>query len=586
MPSLQPISGNLGISRARHLLRRLTFGPTKLQVQQFAGLPVQTALNQLLSNWTIPPSPKALPDAWEQNPPADGAFVDKKPLPTEKDFALTNYFKWWWLGRMTTDPTAQEKMVFFLHTVITNKNEVGGGSRAMYWQNALFRQYLFNDFTDQNPKFNRYKQFVKKVCVDSSMLAFLDGRLNVAGRPNENFARELLELFTIGKGQTGTAAGDYGNYTEKDIKEAAKALTGWDFNGDFELTTTLDPDTNLPTGKVKGDGKIAYEHDNTVKMLTATFASTRFPIPNITPDPLLLAADKNGQKTIPTPASAADEVSQLIDIVYEKEQAARYFCRKLVRFFVYWNITDVIENQIVAPLAATFMTSGYRIRPVLEQLCSSEFFFEADAGNTDDKFGALIKSPLELTLGTLRYFETTFAPLNSKELYSQMSAIEGAMFGMGLDFLNPYDVAGYEPYHQAPVYNRNWITTNTLANRYNFVRELIKDKNQWNFDIFAWANNDPDLAAVATNATVIDGKEYALDFVKYVVGQFLPLSQLSTEITQKRMNYFARYHLDTYTFADWKNYWNQRTGTGKPYVTDMLRLLVNAVLQSPEYQLF
>jgi uncharacterized protein (DUF1800 family) len=586
MPSLQPIAGALGVNRAKHLLRRLTYGTTKQQVNQYAGLSVQTALAQLLGNWIIPAHPLALPDAWEENPPAGGAWVDKKTESTEKDFVLTNYFKWWWLGRMATDATAQEKLVFFLHTVITNKNEVGGGSRAMYWQNALFRQYLYNDFTNQNPKFNRYTQFIKKVCVDSSMLAFLDGRLNVAGRPNENFARELLELFTIGKGKTGNAAGDYGNYTETDIKEAAKALTGWDFNGDFHLATSLDPDTNLPTGKVKGNDKTASEHDNTVKTLTSAFVSTQFPSPKIIPNPTLMAAGSNGQPTVATPASAADEISQLVDIIYAKEQAARYFCRKLVRFFVYWNITDQIENDIIAPLAATFMASGYRIRPVLEQLCSSSFFFDADTGNTDDKFGAIVKSPLEVTLGTLRYFETSFAPLNSETLYKQMSSIESNMYGMGLDFLNPYDVAGYEPYHQAPFYNRNWITTNTLAIRYKFIRDFVKFENDWGFDVFAWATNDADLVAVATNSTIIDGMPYAFDLVKYVVGQFLPLPELTTEITQKRMNYFAKYHLGSYTFADWQTYWNQRNGVGKPYVTEMLLLLLNAVLQSPEYQLF
>jgi uncharacterized protein (DUF1800 family) len=594
MPTLTPISGSLGAIRAKHLLRRLTYGPTKEQVETFAGLDVNTALNQLFNNWTLPEPPIALLDAWERNPPAGGKWVDQKPqeesVGKEKGFKFMEYFRKWWLGRMYFDNSALEKATFFLHTVITTKDEVGGGPRAIFWQNQFFRQYLINDFSDINPKFNRYKVFIKKMCIDNSMLAFLDGRLNVKGRPNENFGREMLELFTIGKGES-KAPRDYTNYTEDDIVAAAKVLTGWDTNDKFYDPTTYDVDTLMPVGKVKGytnsqSTLIGTQHDNDPKTFTAKFGGT-----TVQPSPTLLSG------LDATYASMDDEIVQMIDMVYAASprgdgipEAARYFCRRLYRYYVHWNVTDEIENTVIAELADTFAKSGFRVRTVFEKLFTSDFFYQFQPTLDDDKYGSIIKSPMEVMLGIMRYFEIKIDPLNTPAFYSQFGTIDGVLGTMGLDFMNPYDVAGYEPYHQSPYFNRNWITTNTLANRYAFVRDLLESGSKplgFFVDSVAWARSAKSgiTNAIATTKTVApNGKTYMLDLVRHVAGELLAFTRPEVDmvLTLERLAYFGEVHLGGLDADNWIFNWNNNT----PEVKPRLDLLMNAILQSPEFQLF
>jgi uncharacterized protein (DUF1800 family) len=572
MSGLTPINGALGTVRAKHLLKRLTFGPTATQITQFAAMDCPSALHALFNNW-IAPAPPSTPEGkiWVNTPPSED----------EEDGDYEQYFKLWWLGQMYQGKHSLEKLVFFLHTVITTKQSTVGSSRALYFQNALFRTYLLNDFSNTNVNFNRYPQFIKKICVDNAMLKFLDGQLNEIGRPNENFARELMELFSLGKGPT-IAPGNYTNFSEMDIKQAAKVLTGWETDPTF---ATKDPDTLLPIGKPKLSGSVANRHDNTVKTFTSALGS---PAPSVTPKTALLTP-----KGEATAESCQDELNQFIDLIYAKKEAAQHFCRKLYRFFVYYDITPAIESEIIEPLAATFISSGFRIRTVLEQLCQSEHFFEAVANDTDDnKYGAIIKSPLEITLGTLRYFNISLAVTDTAKFYMQLDTLLKAIEQMGLPLLEPYDVAGYEPYHQAPDYNRNWITTPTLANRYNFIRNLLKDDNGWGFwlDTLAWAEKPESgiTDAMAITATTANGMDYALDLVTHVVSLLLPLPVLDDEITQARMHYFAEFHLGGLPFAGWKNNWVGRNSdpVKKDDTRSRLNNLLNALMQSPEYQLF
>jgi uncharacterized protein (DUF1800 family) len=599
MPALDPITGNLGENRAKHLLRRLTFGYSKADVNTFQGININTALNQLLS-FTMPTPPRSFTGADWTNPA-------NKPQANEEDFKQEEAFRIWWLGKMYEDNTAFEKLTFFLHTIITTKRGVVGNSRFLYYQNQLFRRYLFNDFTNTNPNFNRYHQLILKASLDNSMLIFLDGRTNEKGLPNENFARELLELFTLGKGET-RGAGDYTNYTENDIREAAKALTGWKTDDFFNPasninTATIDPDTGLPTGVVRVNqfGE-AFLHDNTIKQVLGV---------NIIPNPALLTP--TGQ---PTAASALDEVVQLINAIFNKRDtdnislAAKYFVRRLYRFFVHHEITPAVETNIIVPLAFQMQSEGFRISGVMRRLFASEHFFEfgtsSNNGQFDDKFGAMIKSPLEVTLGLMRYFRSMLASQipthdsNYAGFYEKMSMMTGVLMEMGLDFLEPYDVAGYEPYHQAPNYQRNWITTNNLANRYKFVRDLFEGNLGFGVDVYAWAKNTALSGitnTIATTPTVVGGISVAKDLARHVAREFLPLYQENSEITEKRMNYFAFYHIRDIAgvnpndpdarFNAWVFGWN----SANPAIIESnargpLKALLGAILQSPEYQLF
>ena len=574
--ALSSISGLLGQDRAKHLLGRLTFGANQQQVKAFAEMNIQQALDALLSNLKMPVHPQ-YPEDPKGKLPSNYEWVTRVQGEGEPDGYLSRSLMAWWLGQMFFNNTALEKLVFFLHTIITTKRESGGNSRDLYWQNFLFRQYLINDLSDSNPDFNRYTHLIRKMMVDNSMLHFLDGRLNVKGRPNENFAREMFELFTIGKGES-QGPGNYTNYTEEDIKSAARVLTGWNaVNWREAEAFTPDPETGLPSGKPRINPKtgLPSNHDNLPKTFSAAFGGhTIQPIS----DP-------------PTVESMEDELHQLVNMIYGQEQAARFLCRRLYRFFVHWRITEEVEEKIVGALAQTFINNNFRLRPVLEELFSSQHFFEPGSGAAGKTFGSLIKSPLELMIGTLKFFRADVAPINTQRNNEQMLNVLGMMEEMGLNLMNPYDVAGYEAYHQAPGYNRNWITTNTLAKRYAFINGLMNGWWDFGIDLLEWANSPESeiTDAIATKEVVVGGKPFALELIQHITRQLLPYAAYEDAITSERYVYFATYHLGGLEFSNWVFNWNNRNNGNASIKADAsarLRNIFNALMQSPEYQLF
>src|SRR5690606_6941155 len=120
--------------------------------------------------------------------------------------------------------------------------------------------------------------------------------------------------------------------------------------------------------------------------------------------------------------------------------------------------------------------SGYKLQPVVENLLCSEHFYDSNNGGfVDDNFGGIIKSPIDLVVGTLRTFSFELPSMNTDAtgFYERTGVMLGSIEELGMNFYEPFDVAGYEAYHQFPIYHRSWITPNTLARRYNFIRELF-----------------------------------------------------------------------------------------------------------------
>ncbi|NJN25294.1 MAG: DUF1800 domain-containing protein [Cyclobacteriaceae bacterium] len=399
----------------------------------------------------------------------------------------------------------------------------------------------------------------KKICYDNAMLIHLDGRLNDVGRPNENFAREYFELFTIGKGDQ-ISDDDYSNYTEQDIIESSKVLSGYNTDPDY---SNIDPDTGVAMGVIRGTGNVASNHDASIKQFSPHFQNT-------TIQPIELIGDKASKE------AALDELDQLVNMIFMQEATARYICRRLYRYFVYYDITPEIENDIIRPLAQTFMGAEYELLPVLEQLLSSQHFFDADNGTeTDDNRGGIIKSPLEVVLGAFRFFNVSL-PDQQSDLSRFYAVYQDLLFNkiqnQGLDFYEPYDVAGYEAYYQEPAYNRNWITVNNLARRYQISTNLLlgeKDENDvllYKLDILDYCRDEGiDLNSPQAIVTF---------FVEYL---------LPEAITTERFDYFKSTLLIDVDEADWV----ATIIDGEDFqVVFHLENLINTMMQSPEYQLF
>ncbi|MEO1654119.1 MAG: DUF1800 family protein, partial [Bacteroidota bacterium] len=515
---LTPLNGTLGKKRAAHLLRRATFGPTKAQIDEFANLTAQAAVQRLFAAQAEP------------NPPIDpetgATWVDPLMIDTSgDDGAREELFKRWWLGQMLAPgASAREKIVFFLHTHFTTIQTAVESSHALYFQNALFRQFAFDGAV---PEFD-FKTLSKKICLDNAMIKFLDGDLNVKGSVNENFAREFLELYTIGRGREGLPLpqenlelGDYFYFTEQDVRAGAFVLSGYNIDRDF---ATIDPDTGLPRGVIKG-GLIASQHEEGAKQFSARFGNQV-----IQPDPALL---DNGQDT---EASVLDELDQLVDMIYAQPETLRHICRRIYRFFVYHNITDAINNDIITAMATELTNNGFKLQTLLETLFSSQHFYDtANADLEDDNFGAIIKSPLDLAVGLLRFFEVPIPDnqIDVDNFYGLMGSILSSMQDQGMNLYEPFEVAGYAAYHQFPEFNRNWISTNALTQRYQLIRETITTEGMMEpgtigVDILAFAKqNIPDNIALDPDLLV-------REFASYL----LPRFEEGDEITSERLEYF------------------------------------------------
>jgi uncharacterized protein (DUF1800 family) len=581
---LTPLNEILGTKRAAHLLRRASFGATSDEIDTFAALNSQQAVS-LLFNTNLPEADRPL------DPLTGMEWISSSPSPGgSEENELQEYFKQWFIGRMlcagiTDDqklPTAvREKIILFLHTHFTTKQSVVNNSRALYFQNELFRKFSFDKFS--GPEYN-FRELTKKICVDNAMLTFLDGRLNVKDNPNENFARELFELYTIGRGLEGTQPtdgdpGDYFNFTEEDVQAAARVLSGFDLDESFSVTDIV---TELPRGRARG-GINATQHDFQPKQF-----SLRFDNRVIEPDPLLMSDPAVTREEV-----ALDEIGKLIDMVFDKEETARHICRKIYRFYVYHQITPEKENDIISQMAQAFIANQYKIQPVIEELLNSRHFYDAETGVEDNNYGGIIKSPLDLILGTLIYFSVPVPDpnLNLNEFYSFTGSLVMAMSNMGLDFYEPFEVAGYTAYHQYPAYNRNWISTNYLTRRYEFIQDLlmgsdISENNIPPVDLINFIRQNFD------NSVAGDAELLIIEIARYL----LPVNENITfndaddgaEITAERLRYF-RYaflfspQIDDDPLSAWTFRWNNPVDN--EVVKNQLKNLFNAIMQSPEYQL-
>jgi len=572
---LTAYTGVLGPSRAAHLLRRATFGPTIEQIDQFALLTASEAINLLFDDQIADPQLPINPETG-QDWLTTGVYGEELGVR-----GLTDQLVMWFIGLALDNSqpisfSTREKIVYFYHTHFTTKSEKVGNSRSLYYQNELFRQFAFD--TNKTIEYN-FKTLLKNISIDNAMLRFLDGSQNVKGSPNENYGRELMELYSIGRGLEGTfptdlPQGDYLNYTEQDVQAAARVLSGLKLDESF---TTIDLITNLPSGRVEPGA-----HDNDDKQFSNRFNNTV-----ISPDPALLLGSE------PTTESVVDEISQLVEMITSQQESALFICRELYRFYVYHEVTQDIQDNILSQMTATLIANGYKIQPVIEDLLQSQHFFDAAASFDDDKYGALIKSPLDLVASTYRFFKLSLADFTTEYhlFYTQAGNIRQHLRRMGMDYYEPFEVAGYTAYHQYPAYNRNWISSNYLTNRYDFIKNL-----------FMMSAQNPDMPAAEplqftknsfANAIGEDSRSLIMAYIQYLYPvhfnlTFDPAADDNSGVTAERLNYFMQAFLyepqiDADPEGEWTNRWNGNFEIA--VIEGQLEQLANALLQTPEFQL-
>jgi len=401
-------------------------------IKEAAQMGMRTCIEALFKENSLPDPPlKHVPDGSARGHIDDpevkfgNTWIQANPfgdpgLPTADKNKIKNYRRqsvlaWTYLQFHTGQISIREKLALFWH----NHFVVSDFALAEinYWYYNLIRKSSLDNF----------KELTKDISLDIGMLLYLDGARNTKNAPNENYARELLELFTVGKGDLA-GPGDYTTFTEHDITEMSKILSGWRILSDRDQGTIAVEYKNW--AHTKGDKVLSHRFNNAV-------------------------ISENG----------ADEYADLIDVIFQQEACAQHIARKLFRWFIHYTIDEGIEDSIIKPLAQIIVDSHYDIKPALQTLLSSEYFYSQTS--------CMLKNPIDWWISATQGL-TMPVPDKGVEwnyAYGLFALYVNYDLGMGV-FYHP-DVAGWKAYYQEPQYYRYWINNVSLPKRNEVVTALL-----------------------------------------------------------------------------------------------------------------
>ena len=541
--SLTPLTSNLGVSRAKHLLRRACFHYNKEILYTVSALNAEQAIDYLLQDNTVtyeePYDP--LPS---DNPHGFWLSSNEYPPDIPNQGRKRGLLSQWWFYNMVNRNNLKDKLLFFLHTTFTISKGDVGASHYFYDHLRLLEQYCDGNL----------RELAKKITLDNAMLNYLDNTQNNANNPNENYAREFLELFTITKGEQ-IGEGDYSTYTEDDVIQAARVFSGFKTMLDRSI---IDSDTGIPMGRIS-----VNQHDQTDKIFSHAFDNYE----------LQAGVDEN---------SIMDELHEFVDMVFDKEATAKAYIEKLYRFFVKseWGSAD--ETNIINPLTQLLIDNDYEIMPVVRTILSSQHFYDAsDTDPSDEILGSIVKSPLQLLSSAIRNLGFTIPdPNNDMENYYKFSKffLDNTFFPMaGMILFGPSTVAGYPAVFQAPDYDRQWFSSSTILARYKMIECLINGRNALGGN--GQFGSSVDTVLIIQNNISSPGNIYNL--VNDIAEILYPFG-----IQQERIEYFAELILDGYPGYYWEDTWNNYLENGDDtIVRNKLNILITAMFNAAENQL-
>lgn len=414
---LDELSGTLDRKKALHLLRRVTFAPSPELINQIIGKTASEALNLILGgiNETLPEPPNR---PWVNTPHEDPLKAGNPALRFQIEAEVKAAYKEfvdWWTELMRTDTVMplKEKLTLFWSTLWCI--EFTYDTLALNPPGLLLR----NNQTLRKMRLGNYADFAEAITLDGSMLLYQSLFYSNRKIANENFMRELMELFMMGTGDIITGEK---NYLESDVREGTKALTGWRTGAYLNepapkeyFNTYFSPDDHIIEAKSFLNNIIQSRDE-----------------------------DRNTEDLV-----KKDEVRGIIDIIFKekKNAVARFISDKIYRYFVYSNPkaknADLINN-----LANHFITSEYNLKPLFIKLLASQHFFD------DSNIGVQFKTPPDLIIGLMRMLDVKYA-----EASSAISNLEQTLY-------DPPNVGSWKGY-------RTWLSTKTFPLRIKYSLDII-----------------------------------------------------------------------------------------------------------------
>ena len=435
---LPAYTGDWTHAQAAHLLRRTVLGPKRQEIWDAANSGLAATLDQLFEQPTLPSPPLNHFATDDPNVPVGSTWVNS-PHVAGVD---VGQYRWpslrgWYFQTLFDAPcNITEKLTLFWlnHFGMSDVGE----HRAQYQYLQLFREIGLGSF----------QTMIERITVHPAMLRFLNGDYSTKWNPNENYARELLELFTVQKGDQ-IGPGDYSNYTEQDIQVAARVLTGWRNRGMWSQEDVpvesywhenwhhdgTDPNTGIVLGK-----QLSYHFNNEV-------------IPNL----------------------GDQEYKYLINIIFQQPETARAICREFYRYFVHYEIDAAVESTVIEPLSQFMIANDFSVEMTLRNLFESAFFYEMAVR------GPIIKNPYEFVISITRpmggYSHLGLSLQDGSTDLLQTKYDVGTSYHwwtntMDMDFLYPPTVAGWPAYYQTPGFYRNWIGSATLQRRRKMINDM------------------------------------------------------------------------------------------------------------------
>lgn len=420
---IAPYTGVWTKNEIIHLLKRTMFGARPEDIQHFEGKTMDEAVDELLNITSPLPDPPVKDyDTAEAEVPdnsvdAGTTWVNDVNEDDKIGWLRKRSLKKWWIGVMLNQPrNIREKLVLFWHNHFATEMASCNNAGYVYRHHTLLRANALGNF----------KNLARAITIDPLMLVYQNGEHNRKGLPDENFARELQELFTLGKENNP-------NYTEDDVKSAARVLTGW--RNDAQTNDSyFDP----------------QRHDTGNKTFSSFYNNKTI-------------AGRSGI------TAGDEELDELIDMIFSKgQEASEYIVKELYRWFVYYEVDDAARVNVIEPLALMLRNHNWEIKPVLSALLKSEHFF--DPLNQ----GCLIKSPVDFVVGLCRECEVLLPDSANYTIW--YSLLDGLLYQLELLQQSPGDppsVSGWPAYYQIPAFHELWINNDTYPRRTQFTDIMV-----------------------------------------------------------------------------------------------------------------
>ncbi|HXI90919.1 MAG TPA: DUF1800 domain-containing protein [Blastocatellia bacterium] len=408
---------SLSYDEGAHLLRRAGFGGAPEEIDDLSARGREGAVDFLINFNQI------------DNSAMESLLAASFDFSTQDGISNPEIRRWWFTRMVNTKRQFEEKMTLFWHNhFATSSSKVQ--DFLMFNQNMLLRQGVLD----------RFDNMLLKVSQDAAMLVWLDNITNVLGKPNENFGRELQELFTMGIKDVVT---DEQNYTEQDVKEVARAFTGWNYRRQSPFAFQLN----------------ASQHDNGSKSI-------------YTGTPWAQTGNLSGE--------------DVITIISARPATARYLTWKLFNFFVYPVTTSSADKATIDKFAKVYLNNNHSIKELVRAIFTSDEFFSERA------FFSLVKQPVELTVGAIRMLGGTY---NQGTTGRGSATLQTLSRNMGQDLFAPPDVAGWDPFLA-------WVNTASMLERFNFANTFLTNRNTTNPGIFVTNDQLKSITKASSKKTV------------------------------------------------------------------------------------